>query len=259
MRTTLLAAAGAAIVSPALAAKSPVPVSYGSNKVLKFTLDKNHDLTSGTVHEEDAGLLPSFAPGHPHFKMPVPNLDLHKPPVFNHEGNCCRPTGQCHAYFKWVIDMLNGNRWDGDDQKRDAMAHLECCMRQFNASCADPPKSDTLRWHDPKLGCSNGGPEPAHEPEAKADADDDAVEADGGRPADESKLDDESETSGLGPIGPLMSPTAIPPKETDNAAAEAVADAKANLDKAAEELRVAEEKAKGAGDAAPPEQEEQGE
>lgn len=142
-------------------------------------------------------------PHHPHVNLIGGGMSPHTPPVFNHQGSCCRPTSQCHAYFKvsfpanlsqsehcsrglgkaasrparvpnddpslesdlslltslikWVIDMINPTpQWDSDEQRSEAMAHLDCCMRQYRASCADPPKAHTVIWRDPARRCSNG-------------------------------------------------------------------------------------------------------
>ena len=118
-------------------------------------------MTSGTVSDMDSPAGKGTGRHRrPHMKL-TGDVSLHAPPVFNHEGDCCRPTAQCHAYFKWVIDMINpAPQWDSDDQKAEAMAHLDCCLRQYRASCANPPAESTVVWRDPARGCSNG-PSPA--------------------------------------------------------------------------------------------------
>lgn len=90
--------------------------------------------------------------------MAIAGMDLlvDPPPVFNHQGDCCQPTPQCHAYFKRVIDVLNSEaQWDNEAQQEEAMAHINCCIRQFRASCADPPMGAEILWRDPAVSCSN--------------------------------------------------------------------------------------------------------
>lgn len=32
---------------------------------------------------------------------------------------------------------------------------MDCCLKQFRASCSDPPKGLSIIWKDPAKGCSN--------------------------------------------------------------------------------------------------------
>jgi hypothetical protein len=170
-----------ALMPLALAVKSPVPPSYGFNKALKFTLNEvspllphlptssafsqskdsftSHQLTT-PMQDNDIifGAATELAlTGAPGSILGLGGFDLLvDPPVFNHKGHCCRPTPQCHAYFRWVIDVLNSeSKWDNDAQRDEAMGHMDCCIRQYRASCENPQMGHEIFWKDPAKSCSN--------------------------------------------------------------------------------------------------------
>jgi hypothetical protein len=107
------------------------------------------------VTDDNGSDLPKFPETYPDLvSIQAQDVDPNKPPAFSGQGDCCQPTDKCHAYVKWVLDMQNGKLWQSPEQEDEAMAHLECCMRQYRASCANPMSGPTIVWRDPSQECS---------------------------------------------------------------------------------------------------------
>lgn len=107
-------------------------------------------MVSGTVTPDDG------TPTTPYLALGLLDSDkgYRPPPFWNHTGGCCKPTERCHAYVKWMLDMQNQDAWEHPEQKAEANSHVECCMRQYRASCEDPMEGDTVIWRDPSKSCS---------------------------------------------------------------------------------------------------------
>jgi hypothetical protein len=69
-------------------------------------------------------------------------------------GTCCKPTAQCHAYVNWLTDMNNNEEWRSQVDMTEANAYVDCCMRQYAASCDKPMTGNEIIWKDPAEGCS---------------------------------------------------------------------------------------------------------
>jgi hypothetical protein len=69
-------------------------------------------------------------------------------------GKCCKPTAQCHAYVAWLTDMNGRAEWQTEVDMEEANAYVDCCTRQYMASCDKPMIGNEIIWKDPSEGCS---------------------------------------------------------------------------------------------------------
>lgn len=114
----------------------------------KADFTKHNDLVKGVVAEDDG------SPISPYQALGLMEGGYRPPPYWNRTGECCKPTEKCHAYVGWMMDMQSQNAWENPEQKAEANSHIECCMRQYKASCKDPMDGNKIVWRDPRKACS---------------------------------------------------------------------------------------------------------
>lgn len=130
--------------------------------------NQKNDLLSGTISEDNTPFESSPFVGFAvdaNEANAAPGGRRKKPPHFHGSGDCCKPTEKCHAYVTWMLEMQNTNGWESEAQRREANSHVECCMRQYHASCSTSMQGNTIIWRDPTKHCSpNQGSEvPQHD------------------------------------------------------------------------------------------------